>query len=331
MFSRIATSLLIAASMSLLGCGGDDDDPGTGPPLPATQIALFSGDGQTGVTGTALVAPFIVRVRDAQGGAVSGEDVTWAVTAGGGSVSAASTQTNSQGQASVILTLGPAAGANTVTASAAGLTGSPVTFNATATAPPTPSEILLVSGDNQNGKTLEQLSSPFVVQVVDQEEVGVSGVTVTWEVTGDGSLSTASTETDAQGQASVSLTLGAALGDNTVTAVVAGLTGSPVTFNARTTVLVIEMVGTAFVDPNGGTNGNSVAMVAVGDTIEWVNRDAIQHTATSNAVPAGGAAFDSGLLGTGDTFRFVPDVAGTWEYLCQVHPLIMQGATITAQ
>ena len=46
---------------------------------------------------------------------------------------------------------------------------------------------------------------------------------------------------------------------------------------------------------------------------------------------AGGAAFDSGLLGIGDTFRFVPDVAGTWEYLCQVHPLIMQGATITAQ
>jgi len=331
MFSRNATHLLVAASISLLGCGGDGDDSGTGPPPPtATQIALFSGDGQTGAAGTTLAAPFIVRVTDAQGGVVSGVAVTWAVTAGGGSLSASATQTNSQGQASVQLTLGPMAGANTVAASVTGLTGSPVSFSSSGTAPPTPTTIALVSGDNQNGKTLESLSSPFVVRVTDDQANGMPGVTVTWAVmAGDGSLSSSSSETNSQGQASVTFTPGASLGQNMVTASVSGLSGSPITFTARTTVLVIEMQNIAFEYPDGGINAG--VTVAVGDTIEWVNRDAVQHTATSNVVPAGGTAFDSGLMGNGETFRFVPDVAGTWEYLCEVHPLIMLGATITAQ
>jgi plastocyanin len=291
-----------------------------------------SGDGQTAVVGTALPAPFVVRVTDAQSNAVSGVAVTWTVTAGGGSLSAASTQTNSQGQASVTLTLGLTAGTNTVTASSAGLSGSPVTFSATGIVPALATSISLVSGNNQNGKTLEQLPNPFVVQATDDQGGGVPGVTVTWDVTGGGgNLSSASTQTNSQGQASVTLTPGPALGQNTVTASVSGLQGSPVTFTAQTTVLVIRMQGTAFVDPNGGTNQNAEATVAVGDTIEWVNRDGVQHTATSNVEPPGGAAFDSGLMGFGQRFRFVPNVAGTWEYFCEVHPAIMLGATITAQ
>jgi plastocyanin len=92
---------------------------------------------------------------------------------------------------------------------------------------------------------------------------------------------------------------------------------------------VIEMSGIAFVYPDGSIN--SGATVAVGDTIEWVNRDAVQHTATSNVEPAGGASFDSGLMPQGTTFRFAPAVPGTWEYFCEVHPVLMQGATITVQ
>jgi plastocyanin len=114
-----------------------------------------------------------------------------------------------------------------------------------------------------------------------------------------------------------------------ISASVAGLAGSPVMFTARTTVLVIEMSGIAFVYPDGSIN--SGATVAVGDTIEWVNRDAVQHTATSNVEPAGGASFDSGSMLQGTTFRFAPAVPGTWEYFCEVHPVLMQGATITVQ
>jgi plastocyanin len=332
MLLRTLVPCLLVPLFLTSACGGDGDgDGGTGPPpQTATAISQVSGNGQTGVAGTQLAASFVVRVTDDQGSGVSGIGVAWDVTVGGGSLSSAVTQTNSQGQASVSLTLGPAAGANTVTASVTGLTGSPVTFNATGTAPLTPTTIVLVSGDDQNGKTLEPLASPLVVAVTDDLGTGIQGVTVSWAVTaGDGSLSASSSETDGQGQASITLTPGATLGDNTVTASVSGLTGSPITFTARTTVLVIEMVDIAFEYPDGGIN--SGVTVAVGDTIEWVNRDGVQHTATSNVEPAGGSAFDSGLMGNGATFRFVPDVAGTWEYLCEVHPAIMVGATITAQ
>jgi len=323
---------LIAPALLIWGCGGDDGgDGGTGPPPAATTIAAVSGGGQAAQAGSQLPAPFVVRVTDAQGGGVSGVGVSWSVTAGGGSLSAASTSSNSQGQASVTLTLGPAAGQNTVTATAAGLSGSPVTFSATGTAPPSaPDAVALVSGDNQHGKTLAPLASPFVVKVSDDQGVGVAGVTVSWAVaTGGGSLSASSTTTNGSGQASVTFTSGTATGESTVTASVAGLTGSPVTFSARTSVLVIEMSGIAFVYPDGSTNSD--ATVAVGDTIEWINLDGVQHTATSNVEPAGGAAFDSGLMANGATFRFAPAVVGMWEYFCQVHPALMAGAKITVQ
>ena len=115
---------LLAVSLLLWGCGEDVTGPGT-------TISGVSGDEQIAVVGSALPAPFVVRVTDAQGNAVSGVAVTWAVTAGGGTLSATSTQTDSQGQASVTLTLGPTVGTNTVTASSTGLSGSPVVFNAT--------------------------------------------------------------------------------------------------------------------------------------------------------------------------------------------------------
>jgi len=324
------TSALVPVLLAW-GCGSDDGGSGgTDPPPTAATIVRVSGDGQTGATGTELASPFVVRVTDAQGGGVSDLGVAWDVTGGGGSLSAGTTQTNSQGQASVSLTLGPAAGANTATASVSGLTGSPVAFAANATVPPTPTTIALISGDNQNGKTLESLSSPFVVEVTDDQGSGLPGVTVTWAVmAGDGDLSSSLTDTNSQGEASVTFTPGTTTGDNVVTATVAGLTGSPVMFTSRTTVLVIEMSGIAFVYPDGSIN--SGATVVVGDTIEWVNRDGVQHTATSNIEPAGGSTFDSGLMANGATFRFAPDVAGTWEYLCLVHPLIMLGATITVQ
>lgn len=88
----------------------------------------------------------------------------------------------------------------------------------------------------------------------------------------------------------------------------------------------IRMQNTAFVAPGGG----DAVTVTVGTTIEWVNMDGIQHTATSTSEPVGGAAFDSGIMGNGDRFQFTPQVTGTWTYLCEVHPGIMQGATITA-
>jgi hypothetical protein len=102
---------------------------------PPATLALVSGNGQIGNGGRTLSAPFIVMVTDANGIPVSGATVTFAVTGGGGKLSATTVTTNVQGQASTTLKLGPNAGVNTVTASSGSLSGSPATFSATAFSP----------------------------------------------------------------------------------------------------------------------------------------------------------------------------------------------------
>jgi IPT/TIG domain/Bacterial Ig-like domain (group 1) len=99
---------------------------------PATQIALKAGDGQTASLGTSVkVSPSVV-VKDAAGHPVPGVSVTFAVASGGGSVTGSPARTDASGIAKVGgWKLGTTAGANTLTATSAGLAGSPVTFTAT--------------------------------------------------------------------------------------------------------------------------------------------------------------------------------------------------------
>lgn len=92
-----------------------------------TDIGMLSGDQQTARVGQPLPAPLVVRVTDAAGAPVAGVSVSWAAQ-GGGSVSSGSTETDSDGLASVQRVLGPQLGEQTTTASVAGLKGSPVTF-----------------------------------------------------------------------------------------------------------------------------------------------------------------------------------------------------------
>ena len=101
----------------------------------ATQLALKGGNNQSGPVSAALANPLQVSVKDAFGNGVSGATVNWAVTAGGGSVTPASSTSDGSGTASTSLTLGPATGANTATAVSTALTGSPVTFTATGEQP----------------------------------------------------------------------------------------------------------------------------------------------------------------------------------------------------
>ncbi len=101
---------------------------------PAATLNLVSGNGQSGTVSQALSSPLVVKVTDANGIPVSGVTVTFAVTAGGGSLNATTVTTNGQGLAYCTLTLGAVAGPNTVSASSGSLTGSPVTFTATGVA-----------------------------------------------------------------------------------------------------------------------------------------------------------------------------------------------------
>lgn len=108
---------------------------------PPSRIAAVEGNDQSAGTGQLVPVPPAVRVTNALGEPVAGVEVTFAVTKGGGSVGGASQVTNVDGIARVgSWTLGPNAGKNTLQARAGSLNGSPVVFEATATAqgPPPP-------------------------------------------------------------------------------------------------------------------------------------------------------------------------------------------------
>jgi len=206
----------------------------SGPVGTAANLVLVSGNGQTGTAGQALGSPFTVKVTDSSGNGVSGVTVTFTVTAGGGTLTAANVSTDVSGLASSTLTLGASAGTNTVTAASGALSGSPITFSATGVAAiGPPATLTLVSGNGQTGTPGQPLATPFTVKVADAGGNAVSGVTVTFAVTaGGGSLSATTVSTNTSGLASSTLTLGSGAGINTVTATSGSLSGSPVTFNA---------------------------------------------------------------------------------------------------
>ena len=101
----------------------------------ATAPVKILGDTQSGNTGTTLAQPFVVEVRDGSNVAFMGVPVTFAVTAGGGTLSATNTTTDANGRAQSTLTLGNTAGTNTVRVSVTGITQT-IIFTATATTAP---------------------------------------------------------------------------------------------------------------------------------------------------------------------------------------------------
>lgn len=60
--------------------------------------------------------------------------------------------------------------------------------------------------------------------------------------------------------------------------------------------------------------------VPVGTKVTWVNRDRAPHTAT-------GTGFDTGTLTRGQRASHVFAKAGTYAYVCQLHPF-MRGTVI---
>ena len=99
----------------------------------ATASLKISGDTQQGPPSTALAQPFVVEVQDGSSVAFAEVPVTFAVTAGGGTLSTTNTTTDANGRAESVLTLGNTAGTNTVTVSVQGISQT-ATFTATAAA-----------------------------------------------------------------------------------------------------------------------------------------------------------------------------------------------------
>ena len=159
------------ATASVSGAGGSPVTfTATAQAGAATALARVSGNGQSARPSSALPLPIVVRVTDQFGNPVSGATVQWTVTVGGGSVTPTSGVTNQAGQASTTWTMGAADGADSLEASATGLTGSPLVFQATAVTPPPPPTSITIQVNND-------FFSPQVDTVA-------AGGTVTWNWNG---------------------------------------------------------------------------------------------------------------------------------------------------
>src|SRR5689334_18011707 len=93
--------------------GGDLQLPPGGS---GVQLELVDGNGQTGDPGTVLGNPIVVRVVDEEGNGVAGRIVSWVISDGGGVTSPQRSATDTNGQAQAQWTLGPAPGANALSA-----------------------------------------------------------------------------------------------------------------------------------------------------------------------------------------------------------------------
>lgn len=65
--------------------------------------------------------------------------------------------------------------------------------------------------------------------------------------------------------------------------------------------------------------------VSAGTTVTWTNRDEEPHT-----VAASDGSFHSPGMGTGATFTHTFATAGTFEYVCSIHPM-MHGTVVVTE
>ena len=193
----------------------------------AAELNVYDGNNQDGSLNSRLAKPFIVDVVDANDNPVENARVRFRTTIGSGRFSPrAFSRTDEDGLAEITFTP-TSTGRIRVVATVTGV-DSTAAFIVQGGEPA--DALVKVSGDDQSGTPGNALANPFVVEAQDEDGEPLTGHTVTFSVTaGGGSLSATSATTNANGRAQTTLTLGSALGVNSVEASVSGV--DPVTFS----------------------------------------------------------------------------------------------------
>jgi hypothetical protein len=170
-------------------------------PEQATTLLLLTGDSLVAEVQTALPESLAVRAVDRFGNGVAGVNVNW--TASEGSVSPEVVTTGADGRAAAQRILGGRPGGYQTVADAPGLEGSPIVFEATGIAPPTP-QLVLVTEPSENARAGIELERQPVLQL--QTPSGApfaqADVAVTVQIVeGGGSLGGTTTKrSDAEGR-----------------------------------------------------------------------------------------------------------------------------------
>lgn len=296
--------------------GGGDSSPGEPDPVIA-KTSSGSGDGQTAGVTEALTQDLRVIVT-LNGQPVDGADVTWSVSANGGSIAPATATTGADGIALGEWTFGTKSGAFTATATLAGASGSPVSFSATAQ-PDVAFQFSLAAGNTQTGDVGTPFSEPLAVRLEDQYDNPIAGQNVGWSVTSGPATVGATSATGANGVATINAFYGATAGAIVIQATPPNAL-PPVNFNA--TALALPTAITIQVQNNSFSP--RVDTVAAGGTVRW-NWAGSDHDVTSN--PAG--LLDSGIHSAGFSYGPIAfPAAGTYNYECTQHPPGMVGTIV---
>lgn len=274
---------------------------------PAATLSVVSGGGQTGTVGQPLAQPIVVALQSSDGGPTSGQPITFSVSRG--AVNPASATTDANGRAQTVVTLDTLAERITVTAQSGALTAT-ATDSAAAAAP---SSIAIVSGHGQTDTVGKTLPLPFVVKVSDHWANNVNAATVTWtRLAGAGSVSAATSTTNAAGQAQVTYTLGATTGTDTVSASVAGVT-APALFTAKAVVASPASIVIAPASLGFGTLGDTASLSGTvkdangntlpGAVVSWVSRTPAVATISATGVVTAVANGTSWMVATSGAAR----------------------------
>ena len=253
-------------------------------------LAIADGQSQSATVGAQLPLPVRVRVTDAQGLSIPGVTVGFAVTTGGGSAGTATTTTNGLGQASSTWTLGSLLGAQTLTASSAGLTS--IVFTATGLAAP-PDTVIKNVADSSSVPAGTPVAPAPAVLVRDQFGNPTANIQVTFAVTvGGGQVTGANQFTNASGIATVGSWIAGPAGPQEMTATVTGtgIGGNPITFFATAT----PAGAPASIAVSSGNGQTGLATFPVNLPPAAVVRDAanapVQGATVTFAVTGGGGA-----------------------------------------
>jgi len=168
----------------------------------ASQIAAQGQTSWTAIVGTAVSPQPSVIVSDQFGNPVALVGVRFDVTGGGGTANPVTTSSNASGIATTSWTLGLLPGDNTLTATATGLTGSPVTFTATGTiGPPSSTQSRVTAEPAAIPASAGSSASTLTVTALDGVGNPVPDVPVALDASGlDNTLTQHAATTDASGQ-----------------------------------------------------------------------------------------------------------------------------------
>ena len=59
-------------------------------------------------------------------------------------------------------------------------------------------------------------------------------------------------------------------------------------------------------------------VIAAGDTVVWINRDIVPHTATAES-----ESWDSKIIAPDESWEMVPTKIGSQPYICSLHPSML--------